>query len=105
MLDSNDEHPEMPEGALPETLENNEDPVYPGAWRDANYLLGTQVRQISFDTYQLRSASHQITINHEGFDLYRDGSPAGQTIFEDWCSRNNIVAVPLDPHTGEAING
>jgi hypothetical protein len=92
-LDSNEEFPEMPEAA--HDLENNEDPVYPTAWHLIDSLSNIECRQLSFDTYQLKSLTNIITINKEGFDLYRDHTSQGQVIFTDWMRRNNITVEKL----------
>lgn len=89
-LDASEQYPEMPEG-------------YYTDWHMVNDLLKVEVRQLSDDTFQLKSPTHSITINREGFDLYRDGSVAGQAIFDDWCLRNKIVPVahPTESSDGE----
>lgn len=76
-------------------------------WHIINEPLRVESRQVSLDTYQLRSPTHTVTLNKEGFDLYRDGSHQGMVVFEDWCERNNIVAIPRDdsPSPNEATDG
>ena len=67
--------------------------IFPTDWHTIDAITGIECRQLTEDTYQLRSPSHSLTVNKEGFDLYRDDTAAGHAIFEDWCHRNNIVAV------------
>ena len=71
-----------------------EEKVFPTEWHVIDSIAGIECRQTSEETYQLRSSSHIITVNQEGFDLYRDNSDAGRAIFEDWCARFAIIAVP-----------
>lgn len=59
-------------------------------WHMINQLTRTECRQMSDDTFQLRTPSHMITINKEGFDLYRLDPIA----FEKWLDDNSIVATP-----------
>lgn len=65
---------------------------YPTEWHFIDTENDIQCRQITPFTYQLRSVSHFLTLTKEGFDLYRDNSPQGQAIYEDWCDRNHIVS-------------
>ncbi|MFY3742100.1 MAG: hypothetical protein HMLIMOIP_002564 [Candidatus Nitrosomirales archaeon] len=98
-LDSNEQFPEMPEGVIPDVEESDvvvQEEGFPTPWHMINALLEVECRQLDFDTYELRSPSHTLTLNKEGFNLYRDDSTQGQVIFEDWLDRNNIVSVPRD---------
>ena len=94
-LDASEQFEEMPPDT--QTLPYmQDDPIYPTDWHMVNDLLKTEVRQLSFDTYQLRTPTHTIIINQEGFDLSRDGSLAGEAIFEDWLVRNKVMAHPTE---------
>lgn len=77
---------------------------WPTDWHMLDDILKIECRQLSADTYQLRSLSHSITLNSEGFNLYRDHTPQGQVIFEDWCNRNQIVSEPRDDVPSEALD-
>lgn len=58
-------------------------------WHIIDCLTQVECRQISLDTYQLRSPTHEITINKEGFDLYREDRDK----FEKWVDDNKVVSV------------
>lgn len=66
------------------------DSEFTDEWHMINQLTRTECRQLSDDTFQLRNASHTLTVNKEGFDLYRSDTPA----FEKWMDDNSIVATP-----------
>lgn len=68
--------------------------IYPTDWHSINVLANTEVRQLSEDTFELRSASHTVVLNKVAFNLYRDGSEAGNAIFDNYCERNGLHAVP-----------
>lgn len=74
----------------------DDDEEYPTDWHPFNYADSIECRQVSFDTYQLRSKLYVLTLDTEGFNLYRDGTPQGQVIFEDWRKRNQIEPVRRD---------
>lgn len=63
---------------------------YPTDWHMIDDIAKVQCRQVSHDTYQLRTYTHVMTINKEGFDLYR----ADDQAFDEWCTKNKIVAIP-----------
>lgn len=65
---------------------------YPTQWHLIDSESDIECRQVSPALYQLRSATHFLVLSKEGFDLYRDNSPQGQAIYEDWCDRNHIVS-------------
>lgn len=65
---------------------------YPTDWHSIDANTEVSCRQLSDNTYQLRSPTHTLTLNKEGFDLYRDNTLQGQVIFGDWCARNNVAA-------------
>jgi hypothetical protein len=66
--------------------------LYPTEWRMVDAIKEIKCRQLSANQFQLSNEINTITINREGFDLYRDSSLQGQVIFEDWCNRNNVVS-------------
>lgn len=53
---------------------------YPTEWRMLDSLNEIEVRQVTADTYELRSPTRKVTVNSEAFDLYRTNSDA----FEQW---------------------
>ena len=69
-------------------------PEYPTEWHDIDALTETECRQISEQEYELRTPAYTITLNREGFSLYRDDTLAGKAIFTDWCVRHDVVTVP-----------
>jgi len=71
---------------------------YPTKWHPIDALNGVECRQLSDDTYQLRSPITVITINAEGFALYRDHTFDGQLSFNVWLRDNNIVAYDRKSH-------
>jgi hypothetical protein len=71
------------------------DPSYPTEWHMIDDINKIECRQLSDDTYQLKSLSHILTINKEGFNLFRDHSPQGAVIWNDWLKRNNIISEPI----------
>ena len=68
-------------------------PIYPTDWRTIDSLVPIDCRNLSDDTYQLRSPSHTITINAEGFELFRSGDSKA---WNKWLDDNNIESVPRD---------
>jgi hypothetical protein len=69
---------------------------YPTEWRLLDEHFNIECRQLSLDTYQLRNELSVLTVNKEGFNLYRDGSFQGAIVFNDWLKRNNINIEPRD---------
>lgn len=70
-----------------------EKPIYPTEWHMLDSLTHVECRQLSDDTYQLRSATHSITINTEGFNIYRE-SVASK--WNRWLEANDIQSIPRD---------
>lgn len=66
------------------------DAMYPTEWHVLDEIGQVEYRQHSDDTHELRSPTHSIILNTEGFNLYLDNTLQGQVIFEDWCTRHNI---------------
>lgn len=66
---------------------------WPTEWHTINVITEVEARQTSFDTFQLRSKTHTITLNKEGFDLYRSGP---DELFSKWLNENHIKIEPLD---------
>lgn len=62
---------------------------WPTDWHIINVITGVEARQISMDTFQLKTASHTVTLNQEGFNLYRSG-PA--EAFDKWLDEHHIVS-------------
>lgn len=46
--------------------------TYPTEWHMIDAINNIECRQMSYDSYQLRSRVHTITINKEGLDLFRE---------------------------------
>jgi hypothetical protein len=65
----------------------------PSDWRILNELNGIEVRQISLDTYQMRNKYDVVTVNREGFNLYREHNYAS---FAEWMRVNNVESVARD---------
>lgn len=76
--------------------EVKEDERFPTDWRPVNVISGIDCRQLSFDTFELRSASHTLVVTKEGFNLYRDGSQEGQMRFEKYLEDNGIELIPRE---------
>lgn len=76
------------------TPSTSSEPIYPTEWHTIDSVAGVDCRQLSLDTYQLKSEDHTVTLNKEGFSLSRDNSPQGRVIFHDWCARNKIEPEP-----------
>ncbi len=60
-------------------------------WRVIDVIANIKCRQLTEDTFQLKSPSHVITVNREGFDLYRTNIDA----FETWVDDHEIKAVEI----------
>jgi hypothetical protein len=73
--------------------------TYPTEWHHIDILKGVECRQMSDDTFQLRSISHMLTVDREGFNHYRNGTIDGLRKFEDWMAKHEIVSVPRDDTT------
>lgn len=61
-------------------------PIYPTEWHTIDSLSNIECRQLTDDTYQLRSPTYDIIVNSEGFELYRQNKDhtLGYTVFENW---------------------
>ncbi len=57
-------------------------------WRTIDHLNGIEMRQEGLDTYTLRSATHTVIVNSEGWDAYRQGGAD----WNSWMQRNNVGA-------------
>jgi len=49
-----------------------------------------ECKMFSLDTYQLRSPTHIITVNKEGFEYFKDSN---QEKWNHWLMVNNIKSV------------
>jgi hypothetical protein len=58
----------------------------PGSWIELDKSLGHEYRQISLDTFEIRSKTHVIMVNQEGMDLYRKSWDS----FAEWLVKNDI---------------
>jgi hypothetical protein len=87
----------IPLTSLP--VEEDDVNSFPSDWHPIDILKGVECRQVSLDTFQLRSASHMLTLNREGFDYYRNGTTRGFQQFEEWMIKHEIVSVPRDDTT------
>lgn len=61
---------------------------YPTEWHTVNDLLNVDCRQLTDDTFELRSPSHTIIVDSEGFNLYRTNID----VFEKWVEDKGITA-------------
>jgi hypothetical protein len=57
-----------------------------------------ECRQLSEDTFQLRSYFTLFTVNREGFNIWRES----RDLFEQWCATHKVepVSLPLDTQDG-----
>lgn len=69
-------------------ITGGETDVYPTEWHMIDQLAHEEVRQLSPDTYQLRDKLAIVTLDREGFNLYRE---ANTIQFMRWMSDNNVV--------------
>lgn len=72
-----------------QTSNSEDEAIFPTEWHPVNDPMGVEVRQLSDDTYELRSPSHTITIDSEGFNHYR----TSDSTFEMWMFNHKIEAV------------
>jgi hypothetical protein len=79
---------------LTDTQNTTPEIPYPTEWHMIDDIRKTECRQLSVDTYELRNAGYTIILPKKGFDLFRDGSPQGEIIFEQWCDDHNIFPTP-----------
>lgn len=77
-------------------LPDSDKAVYPTEWVAFNDT--TEYRGLTADTFEIRSPTHFLVLNREGFKLYveRDGTVYANLIFEDWLARHNIVPTVRD---------
>lgn len=73
-----------------ETSEPYPSEFLPTPWRYIDLMDAIEVRQLSLDTFEIRSPRVQIQVNREGFDAYRQDADT----FEDWCTVNNVEPKP-----------
>lgn len=93
------EYNEFMQSQRPQEHDNLE---YPTDWHMIDFELDVECRQISMDTFELRSPKHIMMLNAEGFNLWRDNTLQGQLIFQDWLVRNDIKIHQREP---EVENG
>jgi hypothetical protein len=70
---------------LTDTQSIPDDPEYD--WHMIDYILKVECRRTADDTYQLRTPSNIVTVNSEGFSLYRTDISA----FEQWLDDHQIA--------------
>jgi len=70
----------------------NDDPekLFPGIWEPVKERLGFESRQLTEDTFQIRSKSHEITVTKKGYELFKTDSPEWQM----WLFNNGITSTP-----------
>lgn len=68
-------------------------PIYPSNWRPLDIQANIEVRNLSDDTYQMRSPTHTITIPSEGFNLFREETSEA---WNKYLKDNNIKSVPRE---------
>lgn len=69
-------------------MTNSSESIYPTDWHLMDVIAGIECRQLSDDTYELRSATTSLTLNKEGFEIFRRGNVAE---WRQWLRDNNIV--------------
>ncbi len=67
-----------------------EDSLYPKNWAIIPHYPAFESRQLSEDTYQIRSKTHQITVNKEGYDLFL--SEDRPNSWAAWMEQNHVVS-------------
>lgn len=67
-------------------------PAYPTDWHTFDVLRDIESRQLSADTFEIRDKRYTMVLDLEGYNLFRDDSPQGQAIFDDWMVRNDVHA-------------
>lgn len=82
---------EIQDSGSREVLPSTVTVTFPTEWHMIDDVLQIQCRQVSEDSYELQSHNQIMTLNAEGFDLFRDDTLAGQVIFSDWCERSNVA--------------
>lgn len=65
---------------------NLEASSFPTDWHFIDVIMGVECRQVTLDTYQLRTSSESVTVDSTGFKAYR----TSQEAFEQWMNNNNI---------------
>lgn len=74
---------------------STEEPIYPTEWRRMDIFDVTEVRQTSDDTYQIRTPYKVITINSEGFRLYRNCLAIQDfNAFDVWVKEHGAIVTP-----------
>jgi hypothetical protein len=69
--------------------EEFEDDYYPSNWCDVD--PGIEARRIALDTFELRSETHVMLLDREGFDLYLKQTEKGDCLdFKAWCKNHNV---------------
>jgi hypothetical protein len=64
---------------------------FPTAWRSLDLETGVECRQLSLETFELRSEYSVIILDVEGFNLYRESDPTDSTsAFELWRRKKNV---------------
>ncbi len=70
--------------------------IYPTEWHLFDAIANVECRQLSDDTFELRSPTHSITVNRVGFDLYRDNTQEGRETFEKWFDEHGLTTTVRD---------
>jgi hypothetical protein len=61
-------------------------------WHTIDSTSDTECRRIGKYEYQLRNKYFMVTIDKEGFDVYREQD---SDVFADWLKDHNIVSVAI----------
>lgn len=69
---------------------SEEEAAYPTPWRMFDSVVRIECRQLSDDTYELRSLTHTLVVTKEAFDLYRSEGE----LFSQWMYRHGVKAIP-----------
>lgn len=74
---------------------------YPTPWEPLLEEEESVVKFRSLDEhrYEIRSATHYITVDSEGLRLFKDESIQGQVLYTNWCERNSVTPTPREDVT------
>lgn len=76
-------------------LSGGETDFYPTEWNKlTDHHEFRQLNAYAPVIYEIRSATHVITLPEIGFKLFQDDTLQGQVLFEDWCKRYDVGVIP-----------
>lgn len=65
--------------------------IFTQKWERISHYPAFEARQMSEDTYQIRSSTHMVTVNQEGYDIFISRERTDS--FVKWLADHHIESV------------